>query len=82
MIQLWTKRFSVLCLSLLVMFGSNIVLSGCGEAGKNSETVEESEKESENVNKADDDDDDDERQKKSRSSDKDDDEEKEGKDKD
>ena len=80
MIQLWTKRFSVLCLSLLVMFGSNIVLIGCGEAGKNSETVEESEKESENVNKADDDDD--ERQKKSRSSDKDDDEEKEGKDKD
>ena len=80
MIQLWTKRFSVLCLSLLVMFGSNIVLIGCGEAGKNSETVEESEKESENVNKADDDDD--ERQKKSRSSDKDDDEEKKGKDKD
>jgi hypothetical protein len=82
MIPLWNKSFSAFCLGLLVMFGSNIVLIGCGEAGNNSETVEESEKESENVNKADDDDDDDERQKKTRSSNKDDDEEKKGKDKD
>ena len=80
MIPLWTKSFSVLCLSLLLMFGSNILLIGCGEAGKNSEPVKESEKESEKVNKADDDDD--ERQEKNRSSDKDDDDEKEGKDKD
>ncbi len=80
MIPLWNKSFSAFCLGLLVMFAGNIVLTGCGEAAKNSETVEESEKESNKVNKADDDDD--ERQEKSRSSDKDNDEEKDGEDKD
>ena len=80
MIPLWNKSFSAFCLGLLVMFAGNIVLVGCSEPAKNSETVEESEKESNKVNQADDDDE--EGQETTGSSDQDDDEEKDGEDKD
>lgn len=76
MISLWTKSFSVLCLGLLVMLTGNIVLVGCGEAGNNPGTVEESEEESENVNKSEEEDD--ERQETTQSSDEDENEDEDG----